>query len=228
MDGGFNVPAERLTNPGTEKKLTAFSQRVQGAESGKGDPGDPAASGVADVVSSLTGQASIRNGVLSTYRLTFAMPGATADLNGTYSFHGGAVHLGGNLKMDSDISHATTGFKSVLLKPLAPFFKRKKAGAVIPVAVTGVPHQYKVSQNLLHTGRRELERLSDSREDIPFGDAASVSFIDCSLQQRELRFEFRLAGQTNFALRHFCMCIRHSLTISLAAKDCQGGFSKGR
>ena len=150
MDGGFNVPAERLTNPGTEKKLTAFSQRAQGSASSKGDPGDPAATGVADVVSSLDGQVTIRKGMLSTHRLTFAMPGASADLNGTYNFRGGAVHLVGDLKMDSDISHAATGFKSVLLKPLAPFFKKGNAGAVIPIAVTGVPHQYKVSQNLLH------------------------------------------------------------------------------
>jgi hypothetical protein len=56
----------------------------------------------------------------------------------------------GDVKMESDISHATTGFKSLLLKPLAPFFKKKNAGAVVPIAVTGKPGDYKVSQNLLH------------------------------------------------------------------------------
>jgi hypothetical protein len=53
--------------------------------------------------------------------------------------------------MDADISHAATGFKSVLLKPLAPFFKRKNAGAAVPIAVTGIPHQYHVSQDVFHT-----------------------------------------------------------------------------
>jgi hypothetical protein len=52
--------------------------------------------------------------------------------------------------MESDISHVTTGFKSVLLKPLAPFFKKKHAGAVIPIAVTGGPGHYTVTQDLLH------------------------------------------------------------------------------
>lgn len=151
MDGRFNVPAERLTNPRMEKQLTAFSQRAQSGNSGKSGPGEPEASGGTDAVSSLEGRAVIRNGVLSTRRVTFVMPGATADLNGTFNFHGGAVHLLGDVKMDSDISHVTTGFKSMLLKPLVPFFKRQKAGAVIPIAVTGVPHRYKVSQNLLHT-----------------------------------------------------------------------------
>jgi hypothetical protein len=60
------------------------------------------------------------------------------------------VHLAGNLEMQSDISHVTTGWKSFLLKPLIPFFKGKRAGAVIPIAITGRPGQYKVGQNLLH------------------------------------------------------------------------------
>ncbi len=52
--------------------------------------------------------------------------------------------------MQSDLSHTTTGFKSVLMKPLIPFFKKKKAGAVIPIAVTGGPGEYKVTQDILH------------------------------------------------------------------------------
>jgi hypothetical protein len=147
VDGGFDVPAERLTKQETEKSLTAFSARAQGASADEGE----AAANATDVVSSLRGQVRIRNGVLSSQRLTFGIPGASAELKGTYTFHTRAVYLTGDLKMDSDISHAATGFKSVLLKPFSPFFKRKKAGAVVPIAVTGVPHAYQVSQNMLHT-----------------------------------------------------------------------------
>jgi hypothetical protein len=32
--------------------------------------------------------------------------------------------------MLSDISHTTAGFKSALMKPLIPFFKKNRAGAV--------------------------------------------------------------------------------------------------
>lgn len=150
VDGGFDVPAERLTNHATEKSLTAFSARAQGAGDDRGEAGNPDTT-AADVVSSLKGQVRIRNGVLSSQRLTFEVPGAEAELQGTFAFHTGVTHLTGNLKMDSDISHAATGFKSVLLKPLAPFFKRKRAGGVVPIAVTGVPHAYTVSQDVLHT-----------------------------------------------------------------------------
>ncbi len=52
--------------------------------------------------------------------------------------------------MDTDISHATTGFKSFLLKPLAPFFKKRNAGAVVPIAITGTPGHYQVTQDITH------------------------------------------------------------------------------
>ena len=151
VDGTFDIPAERLTNQTTERKLSAFSQRAQGLRSIKGEaPGDPDLTTHSDVLSSLNGRAKISDGVVSTQRLTFQMPGAAIDLNGTFNFRDRTVHLLGNLHMLSDISHITTGFKSLLLKPLIPFFKKDNFGAVIPIAITGSPHRYKVTQNLLH------------------------------------------------------------------------------
>ena len=54
-----------------------------------------------------------------------------------------------HLKMQSDVSHVATGFKSLLLKPLAAFFKKKDAGAVVPIAITGFPQHYKIVQNII-------------------------------------------------------------------------------
>jgi hypothetical protein len=152
VDGSFDIPTERLTSKTTEKKLSAFSEKAQGhkAEAPTAEPAEKIADAAADVVSSLAGRTKIRNGVVSTDRLSFEMPGAGVDLNGTFNLHDETVHLLGNLRMEADISHAATGFKSLLLKPLIPFFKKDNVGAVIPIAVTGAPGQYKVSQNLLH------------------------------------------------------------------------------
>jgi len=151
LNGSFDVPADKVTDKDTEKSLSAFSQRAQGRQKNTGLDSDPKAPPPGtDVLSSLDGPARVENGVASTTHLKFRVPGADATLAGTYRFHGNAVHLTGNLKMDTDISHTTTGFKSFLLKPLAPFFKKKNAGAVISIAVTGVPGHYKVSQDLAH------------------------------------------------------------------------------
>jgi hypothetical protein len=165
VDGSFDAPAERLTNKATEQKLSAFSQRAQGIKAPQPDPdsagqtstsaaastSSAASSSSTDVLTSFTGQAKIRDGVLSSQRITLQMPGVTVDLSGSFNLHNSTVNLTGNLSMQSDISHTTTGFKSLLMKPLIPFFKKKNAGAVIPIAVTGGPGKYKVTQNLAHT-----------------------------------------------------------------------------
>jgi AsmA-like C-terminal region len=152
VDGAFEAPAERLTNQATEQKLSAFSQRAQGGKPSKLDSSsaDQASNATADVVSSLKGQAKIRDGVLSTEGIILQMPGADVDLSGSFNLRNSTVDLTGNLRMQSDISHVATGFKSALMKPLIPFFKKNKAGAVIPIAVTGGPGGYKVTQDLLH------------------------------------------------------------------------------
>ena len=147
VDGSFVVPSERVTNRDLEQKLASFSKRAQGD---KAEKDDSAASQSIDELSSLEGPVKIRDGIASTPRLRFAIPGAVADLKGTYNLRDKSAHLVGVLRMESDISHTETGFKSALLKPLAPFFKKKKAGAVIPIAVTGKPGHYSVSSNLLH------------------------------------------------------------------------------
>jgi len=151
MTGSLDVPREKLTDEKTEKSLSAFSERAQGKQKNTGLESVPKAPPPGtDVLSSLEGPVSLKDGVVYTPDITFRVPGAEATLAGTFRFHDEAAHLTGKLKMDTDISHAATGFKSFLLKPLAPFFKKKNAGAVISIAVTGLPGHYSVSQNVAH------------------------------------------------------------------------------
>lgn len=151
LTGAFNVPKEKLTDKKTEKSLSSFSDRAAGTQKNTGlESGPDSPPPGADVLSSLEGPAKIENGVVTTHNIIFRVPGAETILSGTFRFHDEAVHLTGKLKMATDISHAATGFKSFLLKPLAPFFKKKNAGAVIPIAVTGLPGHYKVSQDFAH------------------------------------------------------------------------------
>lgn len=150
--GAFDVPAERVTDHKTQINLTAFSHRAQSKKDSDvriGNSYEPS-SATMDALSSLKGSAQIQDGIASSKHVAFQIAGAQADLRGTFSFHTRVVHLVGNLRMESDISHTTTGFKSFLLKPLAPFFKKKQAGALVPIAVTGVPGHYQVTQDLTH------------------------------------------------------------------------------
>lgn len=155
MTGFFDVPAERLTDRKTEQELSSFSERAQQGKPFKDERStgsqraDSAPPEGADVLSSLKGRATIEKGGVTTRRIEFSIPGSSADLHGTYNLRDGSVHMVGDLHMLSDVSHTTTGFKSFLLKPLIPFFKKKKAGAVIPIEISGKPGSYKVKQNVV-------------------------------------------------------------------------------
>ena len=145
MDGRFDIPEERITNPNTAKSMTAFSERAQGGHEPAQDVGDDQP----QAISSLAGDVIIRNGIVHAKALTFELPGAVAQLSGDFDLRNQNVKMAGELRMQADVSHAATGFKSVMLKPFAPFFRRKHAGAAVPIAVSGAPHAYKVSQNVL-------------------------------------------------------------------------------
>ena len=140
MNGAFTVPGERFTDTPTERNLTAFSQRAQGTKTGEDSPA---------VLPSVAATVSVSNGMAHISSLIVHMPGAAVRLNGAFDLQNQNVRLAGDLRMQSDVSHVTTGFKAILLKPLAPFFKKDGAGAVVSIAITGTPHHYKVGQNIL-------------------------------------------------------------------------------
>lgn len=143
MTGTFEIPSERFTDAKVEQKVSQFSRRAQGQKTSEHDV-------VAEVSSRVGAKVTVQDGVASTQGLTVAMPGAWVKLRGTFSLRNGDARLLGDLHMDSDISHVTTGWKSWLLKPFAPLFHRGQKGTVVPVAITGSPHRYKVGADLFH------------------------------------------------------------------------------
>jgi hypothetical protein len=104
---------------------------------------DPAGDDPENIVMNLRGHLELRDGVAKFSDLTFNVPGASARMNGTYNLENEQIDFRGTLKTEAEISQDTTGIKSTLLKPLNPLFKRKKAGADIPVKMTGTYHHPK-------------------------------------------------------------------------------------
>jgi hypothetical protein len=88
-------------------------------------------------VLNLRGHVELRDAVAKFTTLTFNVPGASARMDGTYNLLNQQIDFHGMLKTDAELSQETSGIKSALLKPLDPLFKRKKAGAAIPVKMTG-------------------------------------------------------------------------------------------
>ena len=129
-----------------------------GNDNGKNDP--------AEVLSDLKGHVVLKDGTAQFSNLSFSVPGAVANMHGTYNLISEKFNLLGTLKTDSDPSKTTHGVKSAMLKVLDPFFKNKNknAGYDMPVKITGT-YDHPLFGLDLHDSdekkrRKETERAS--------------------------------------------------------------------
>ena len=147
MRGDFGVTDAAFRKPSRQAQVEELSERASGAKKDKDkgkDKSEAKSDGTAEdpenVVMNLQGHLELREGVAKFSELTFNVPGAAARMEGTYNLENEQIDFHGTLRTDAELSQDTTGIKSALLKPLNPLFKRKKAGAVIPVKMTGTYH----------------------------------------------------------------------------------------
>jgi AsmA-like C-terminal region len=136
LAGTFHISGAHFTNEKVQSKVDAFSMRGQGKpEEAKQD--------IPDVRSEMAGAFRLKNRLLSFSRLHFQIPGTNVDMTGKYSLDGNQFDFHGKARMDAKLSQMMTGWKSILLKPVDPFFSKRGAGTEVPVKVTGTrsePH----------------------------------------------------------------------------------------
>jgi hypothetical protein len=147
LKGGFTLRQIHFTNPEVEDKVDMLSLRAQG------DPKD-AKPGAEDVHSQMVGQFVMDAGTLSFSKLDYSLPGATVALKGEYSLDGERFEFEGKMRTDAKVSQMVASkWKSILLKPVDPFFKKNGAGAEIPVKVSGTKSAPKFGLDLRHKGK---------------------------------------------------------------------------
>jgi hypothetical protein len=77
-------------------------------------------------------------GVVRLDQLTFAVSGADVALNGTYDLNGDALDFRGVARTRARLSQMVKSrWKSLVLKPVDPFFAKDGAGGVFRIAITG-------------------------------------------------------------------------------------------
>jgi AsmA-like protein len=131
LKGGFTLRQIHFTNPDVEDKVDMLSLRAQG------DPKD-AKPGAEDVHSQMVGQFVMEGGKLSFSKLDYTLPGASVALTGEYTLDGERFEFEGKVRTDAKVSQMVASkWKSILLKPVDPFFKKNGAGAEIPVKISG-------------------------------------------------------------------------------------------
>jgi hypothetical protein len=128
LAGEFDLFSGRFRDPKVQEKLGGMSARASG------NPGDPPER----VATDFEGTFKLADGTLSLAALKFRIPGAAVHLDGTYGLRSEALAFDGTLRMQATISEAAGGgMRSVLLKVVDPFFRKKGAGTVLPIKVRG-------------------------------------------------------------------------------------------
>ena len=89
------------------------------------------------MLSDLKGHVLLKGGTARFSNLSFSVPGALARFQGTYSLITEKIDLRGTLQTNSEVAKTTTGMKSMMLKVIEPFFKKKHVGYVVPVKIVG-------------------------------------------------------------------------------------------
>jgi AsmA-like C-terminal region len=162
LEGNFGISDAQFTNPHTEGKVDELSARARSKKEREKEDEDPA-----HTVSGLKGHVVLRNGTATFSKASFGVPGALARMEGTYNLMNERIDLYGTLAMQASLSSAAGGIKSIVLKPLDPFFKKKNAGAVIPVRMTGSYSHPSFQVSLANKGKPRLRRDPTKRVNRP-------------------------------------------------------------
>jgi hypothetical protein len=141
LDGEFDVTDARFASSDVRDKLASFSRRAQG------QPDNPDAG---SAISDLKGKFHLKNGVITFENLTFSIPGAVIQLDGTYAIRGEEMNFTGELRMDAKLSELVTGKKAFLLKAIDPFFSKHGVGTEIPIGISGTRDNPTLEFSIFH------------------------------------------------------------------------------
>ena len=140
LTGNFSIARAQFSSANTQDSVDQLSERAEGKkDKGKDYDQDDDTKGFERVLTDFKGQVLLKDGIATFAPVGFAVPGAQADMKGTYSLLNNHVNLKGKMRMLATVSQASTGAKSVFLKVLDPFYRKKKegAGAEVPITMTG-------------------------------------------------------------------------------------------
>jgi hypothetical protein len=134
----FGVENARFRSEKTQNTIDSLSKSGQGQSKKEADA-DPRT-----MLSDLRGGVAFRNGVANFNGVSFTVPGASADIRGTYGLVDKQVNLRGILHTTGKLADTTSGFKAFVLKAISPFLKKKNQVKIVPFKITGTFKDAKV------------------------------------------------------------------------------------
>jgi len=134
LAGQLHIADVVLSNAKWQDRVDALSMRAQGKPH---DAKDAGSDQKPEVAAQMAVNFVLGNALVTVNSLQYEVPGAQVNLDGIYSMDGNVFEFKGHVRTDAEASQMVTGWKSALLKPFDPLFKRDGAGLQLPVAISG-------------------------------------------------------------------------------------------
>jgi hypothetical protein len=144
IEGSVRAERVKFTNRGVQDKIDELSRRGQGR---------PTDMSIDEMASRMSTKFALADGVFTYQGLSFNVEGATVTLDGTHSLRSKSVRLAGVVLLSATVSRTQTGFRSWLLKPFDPLFRKNGAGTRLAIRVEGTQDQPKVGLEIGRTLR---------------------------------------------------------------------------
>jgi hypothetical protein len=154
--GTFGLTGAHFTREAVQKKIDSLSLRSQGKpEEAMDDTPD-------NVRSRMSGNFTLLHSQLALSNLQYIVPGLMVKMDGVYSLDGNEFDFHGTARMDAKLSQMTTGWKSILLKPVDPFFAKNGAGTEVPIKLTGTRSEPKFGLDFGHKDSTDAAKSNPS------------------------------------------------------------------
>jgi hypothetical protein len=148
LDGQVGVENAQWSSPEVRDKLESLSRHAEG---------QPENTEAGSSVSDLHGDFRLEKAVIQFRKLSFGVPGAQINLQGSYDVGGSKLDFSGHLRLQAKLSQTVTGKKSFFLKAVDPLFSKEGAGTVLPITITGTRDAPTLGVSAFHkTIKRQL------------------------------------------------------------------------
>jgi len=144
LAGNFQVAHAHFSDRKIQDRVDSLSLRSQGKT-------ERATDNIPDnVQSDLGGTFQLGGGHLSFSRLQYRVPGAEVNLTGQYDLNARQFDFHGKARMEAKLSQMVGGWKSILLKPVDPFYHKNGAGTELPISITGTKSDLQIGVSFIH------------------------------------------------------------------------------
>jgi hypothetical protein len=134
LAGTVRIQHVEFTNAKLQDRIDSMSMRAQGHPSDSKEAGSDLKP---EVASQMTVNFSLGNAQLLVPSVHYEVPGGAAQLHGAYIVNGRTYQFLGHITTTATASQMVTGWKSLLLTPFDPLFKKHGHGLDLPVSISG-------------------------------------------------------------------------------------------